>query len=391
MQARVTTMLTSGSPVWWIAASAGTVVTLVGTLCAWLRARRRVRGGLLASDLGVTVMKPLSGFDPGLEQNLESFARLAAPPSFQVLLCLRSPHDPAYPLAQRFVDRYPGRFELSLGADTSLGNAKLAQLAAAWPRAKNELVWVSESNVETSQAFFEALVVTWREVNARGRVKTLVHAPLVGVGGEGVGAALERMHLSSFQNANHELALALGLHVVVGKTEFFHRDDLADLGGFEAFGNYLGEDHLLGEAFGRAGVVRIIPVATRNVLGPMTVRAWFQRHARWAVMRKTLVAPAFYLLEPLVQLAWPALLWALGVLPLSGLLLLTLARMGIDAVNWRAHAGRWPALTDLAVVPLKEALLCAAWVHAVFSSQVRWRADQFIELGPRSAVRPLPR
>jgi ceramide glucosyltransferase len=381
-------MLTSGSPVWWVVACAGTVVTWVGTFCAWLRSRRRVRSALSPFDPGVTVMKPLSGVDPSLEDNLETFARLRSPAPLEVLLCLRSEADPAYPLACEFVERFPHRFRLALGAAPSLGNAKLAQLAAAWSEVKHPLVWVSESNVETSQAFFEALVVTWREANEEGRVKTLVHAPLVGVGGDGVGAAFERMHLASFQNANHELALLLELHAVVGKTEFFHRDDLTALGGFHAFGQFLGEDYLLGEAFAREGVVRCVPLATRNVLGNVPVRAWFERHERWAVMRKLLVGPAFYCLEPLVLLAWPALLWLAGLVPFECFALCLLARVFIDGFNWAIHAKAWPRVSDLLLVPFKEALLFAAWLRAVFSSQVKWRASTSIELGPRSEVRP---
>lgn len=381
-------MLTSGSPLWWIVACAGTVVTLVGTYCAWLRSRQRVRSALSPFDPGVTVMKPLSGLDPSLEANLETFAALRSPAPLAVLLCLRSAADPAYPLAREFVSRFPNRFRIVLGAVPSLGNAKLAQLAVAWGEVKQPLIWVSESNVATSQAFFEALVITWREANANGRVKTLVHAPLVGIGGDGLGAAFERMHLAGFQNANHELALLFDLHAVVGKTEFFHRDDLTALGGFHAFGQFLGEDYLLGEAFAREGVVRCVPLATRNVLGRLSVRAWFERHERWAVMRKLLVGPAFYFLEPLVLLAWPTLLFVAGLVPFECLALCTLARVFIDGFNWSVHAKEWPRGSDLLLVPLKEALLFAAWLRAVFSSQVKWRASTSIELGPRSAVRP---
>jgi ceramide glucosyltransferase len=381
-------MLTSGSPVWWIVACAGTVVTLVGTFCAWRRSRQRVRSALSPFDPGVTVMKPLSGVDPSLEDNLETFAKLRSPAPLEVLLCLRSEADPAYPLAREFVERFPHRFRIALGAAPSLGNAKLAQLAAAWSEVKHPLIWVSESNVETSQAFFEALVITWREANEKGRVKTLVHAPLVGVGGDGVGAAFERMHLASFQNANHELALFLHMHAVVGKTEFFHRDDLTALGGFHAFGQFLGEDYLMGEAFAREGVVRCLPLATRNVLGNLNVRPWFERHERWAVMRKLLVGPAFYFLEPLVLLSWPALLWLAGLVPFECFALCLLARVFIDGFNWAIHAKAWPPGTDLFLVPFKEALLFVAWLRAVFSSQVKWRASTSIELGPRSEVRP---
>lgn len=374
------------SSLWWLIASAGTIATLAGTFFAWLRSRRVLDCPLTEADLSITVMKPMSGKDPRLEENLESFARLKAPANFEVLMCLASQRDAAYPIAQQFVERYPHRFRLSVGSVPSLGNAKVAQLVSAWPKAKNPFIWVSESNVETSQEFMEALARTWKVANAPKRVKTLVHAPLVAVYGSGLGAALERMHLSSIQNPNHELALVRGLHAVVGKAEYFHRDDIKALGGLEAFGNYLGEDFIMGTAFAREGVVRCTSVATRNVLGPLSIRAWFDRHTRWAVMRKTLVGPAFYFLEPLVYLMWPVTFFLLGLIPGGLMAVLALVRIFVDGVNYAMQTREAPRMSDLLLVPLKEAALFLAWVTAVCTFHVKWRADRAIQLGPNSLV-----
>lgn len=376
----------SSSPLWWMVASAGSVVTLIGTFFAWLRTKKRARSAFAETDLAITVMKPMSGLDPSLERNLASFAQLRGPAAFEVLLCLPSETDAAYPLAKAFAQRYPHRFRLVTGALPSLGNAKVAQLVNAWPRVRNDFVWVSESNVETSQEFMEELVKTWKDANQAKRVKTLVHAPLVGVGGSGLGAALERMHLASLQNANHELGLLVGLHAIVGKTEFFHRDDMEAMGGLEAFGNYLGEDYMMGAAFANAGTVRCISVPTRNVLGHLSVAGWYERHARWAVMRKTLVGGAFYGLEPQVYLAWPTFFFALGLIPSWLMATLVATRVVVDGVNYAMQARTWPTWTDLLAVPLKELVLFVAWVQAVFTLRVKWRAGRWLELGPNSLV-----
>ena len=375
----------SRAQLWWILASTGAVCTLLGTLFAVLRARRRPVCPLVDADLAVTVMKPLSGQDPHLEENLESFARLRAPACFEVLLCLGGTQDEAYPVARDFVARYPERFRLTCGT-APLGNPKVAQLVSAWPQARNPFIWVSESNVETSQEFLEALAKTWKLANARGRVKTLVHAPLVGVQGEGLGAAFERMHLSSLQNPNHELALIPRMHAVVGKTEFFHRDDILALGGLQTFGNYLGEDFLMGAAFAKAGVVRCTSVATRHVLGRISLRQSFDRHMRWAVMRKTLVGPTFFFLEPQLHLAWPTVLFLCGVIPSWLLTTLLLVRVLVDGLNYAVQARELPRPGDLLLVPLKELVVFLAWVSAVVTLHVKWRADRAIELGPNSLV-----
>lgn len=371
---------------WALLASTATVVTLVTTFFAWLRTRRQPRQALAPEDLSITVMKPMAGLDPSLERNLESFAALEAPERFEVLLCLPSDSDPGMAVARAFAARYPHRFRVTAGADPRFGNAKIAQLVHAWPEARNPFIWVSESNVETSQRFMEALARAWKDVNARERRPTLVHAPLVAVGGSGLGAALERMHLSSLQNPNQELSRVLGMHAVVGKTEFFHRDDMQAIGGLERFGNYLGEDFMMGAAFNEAGWVRCTGEATRNVLGPLRLKAWFDRHARWAVMRKTLVGFAFYGLEPQNMLVPQALLFAAGLIPASLFAFLFTARLFIDGVNYAIQAREWPRLTDVLLVPVKELGIFLAWAFALTTFHVKWRADRAIKLGPNSLV-----
>ncbi len=371
---------------WSCVALLNTAIAVVATVFVWRRSLRQPTFVGDENDLAITVMKPMSGLDPHLEENLETFARLQAPASFEVLLCVGIHTDAAAATAKRFVERHPARFRLVVGTDPRLGNEKMAQLAYAWPMVRNPLVWVSDSNVETSQAFMESLVLAWKQVNAVTRTKTLIHAPLVGIGGSGIGACLERMHLSSFQNPNHETSLLAGLHAVVGKTMFFHRDDLDSLGGFEAFGNYLGEDFMLGKAFAKAGVVRCSSLATRNVLGPTSLRTWVSRHSRWAVLRKTMVPAAFYFLEPINGLVWPTALWLAGLVPLSVWLVALAARIAIDTVNYSLQTREAPRLLDVALIPLKELMMLVCWVGAFFTFHVKWREDRAIRLGAKSMV-----
>jgi hypothetical protein len=103
-------------------------------------------------------------------------------------------------------------------------------------------------------------------------------------------------------------------------------------------------------------------------------------------MRKTLVGSTFYILEPQVHLGWPTLLCALGLVPVPLWAGLVGARMFVDGVNYAMQAREAPRLGDVLLVPLKELLLFAAWVQAVFTFHVKWRADKAIQLGPNSVV-----
>ena len=370
---------------WWLVASFGLIGISFGTVLAWVRASRPMRRRIKRDELRITVMKPMAGVDPNIEENLASFARLQAADAFQVLLCVESENDPAWAVAQRWQAKFPQRFDAVAGRKDLL-NPKIAILAHAWTKVRNPFVWISDSNVEATQAFMEELYRTWKRANRRRRRITLVHAPLVGVGGTGLPAAFERMHLSSLQNPNHEVSLLLKVNAVVGKTEFFHRDDMEAVGGLDAFGPYLAEDFKTGEVFGKAGKVVCSSIATRNVLGSMPLRAWFDRHVRWGIIRKSLFPWAFFLLEPLINLGLPVVLYVLGLIPPELLLALTVLRMMIDAVNAAMHTHAWPRATDVLLVPLKELFLFAAWFKAAVSVSVKWRGNKEILIGSGSRV-----
>jgi hypothetical protein len=301
-------------------------------------------------------------------------------------MCVGSERDGCDPIAKKFAEKYPERFKLVIGSHPTLGNAKMAQLSVGFPHAKNELIWVSESNVETSQKFMYSLVATWKEAQVNGRRPTLVHAPLVAVGGQGsLGGALERIHLASFQNCSHEFSLLGGVHAVIGKTEFFHKDDILALGGIEAFGNYLGEDYMMGRAFQNAGVVRCARVPTRNVIGQLRVKDWFGRHARWAVMRKSMEPGIFYSSELFIYTAIPLLMGLFGVISAKVALSVLALKMVIDVTMFWAHAEEPPTVGDVLIVPLKEILFLVTWIYAATTLHVKWR-DKAIRLGKHSTV-----
>jgi ceramide glucosyltransferase len=369
-----------------ILASAGTFALFAATFFVAMRARRTHQSQVSHGDLKLTVMKPMSGIDADLEKNLDSFAQLNAPSEFRVLLCLASEQDEAYQVAQRFAKKYPERFEISVGLVPNLANFKMAQLQAALPKVKTDFIWMSDSNVATTDAALQSLIGTWKDANASKRQVTLVHAPLVGTGGTGLGAALERVHLPSLQNPNHELGLCVGLHAVVGKSLFFHKDDLAAVGGFEAFGNYLGEDYMMSLAFSQRGVVKCANVATQNTLGPMSLNVWRARHLRWAVLRKTMVPLPFLIGEPLISLWVPVALGLLQLIPSQLVLALLALRIVIDVGNIKAVSKHPLRLADFFLSPVKELFLFIVWVQALFTFHVKWREGKAIRVGPNSVV-----
>lgn len=374
------TWLREASP-WQLLAAAHLLVSVVVYLPSLLAALARRLGspGVTVSrdELAVSALKPLCGVDPCLEQNLESFARLDAADSFEVLLLVDDARDEAWPIAQRMVAKYPRRFRLLVGGTPGIANPKVALLAHALPFAKNSLIWMTDSNTETSDEHLRAQFAEWKAAQAQGRRPTLIHAPIAAVGGSGLGSRFERVHLATYNAVSAETTLVAGIDAVVGKCLFVHRDDLAAVGGLEAFGAASGEDFLMGRAFRKVGTVRSSRRATRQVLAPnASALTFWRRQARWAKVRRGMMPVAFIALEPFTYFGI-AFVWALlGLLPWPVVAAVLAFKLLGDALLLRVMAGE-ARLADIAVLPLKEAVLLSAWASAFVTREVSWRGRRF--------------
>jgi ceramide glucosyltransferase len=358
----------------------GTTLTFLGSAIVAMAWRARaVRRPRLPAGLPVTALKPIRGLDPALRGNLESFARLEAPGGLEVLLLVDDEADEALPVCRAVAAASP-RFRVCVGTTPGFANPKVASLCFGLKHASHPLLWVTDSNVATTEAHLQATLEACSYEQRAGRVPTLVYGPLTASGGTGLGAACERLHLSTFNNASIQTAKVVGLDVVVGKSLLVHRDDLQRVGGLEAFGMASGEDFAMGIAFRKVGRVACCTIAAEQPLGVVSLREFLTRQARWATLRRRMDPLAFWLLEPFTHFAWFAVWGALGLIPWpvvgATVVLKALADRGLLAayapkLGWR----------EVAHGPLKELVVLASWFKACVTSQVTWR-------GRRLEVRP---
>ncbi|HEY1301236.1 MAG TPA: glycosyl transferase, partial [Stellaceae bacterium] len=83
----------------------------------------------------VTLLKPLHGDEPGLYDNLRSFAEQDYPAVVQMVLGVGTPEDDALPIARALIRDLPGcRAALTVGAGSG-ANRKVANLERMLPAA----------------------------------------------------------------------------------------------------------------------------------------------------------------------------------------------------------------------------------------------------------------
>jgi len=360
------------------AASLALYLTMMGLFLGRmaLRRRQRRREGVARAPR-VTLFKPLAGHDDELEANLESFARIDYP-SFEILLGVASPSDPAYAAARRFVARHRRLHARLVVTDRDAAiNPKVAQLVGLERVATGDVYVISDSNVRVGPGYLWSLV----EELADERVG-MVTSVFAGTGERTLGAALENLQLcASTTPGMVALDTVSDRPLTVGKSMAVRRRDLARLGGFGPVGDVLAEDHALGRRFLGAGFLArtsLEPVENRNV--GCTMARTLERHTRWSKMRRVLYPAAFGaepLLTPVVVATAGALL-APGRLTAAVLAAVCVWQTALALLAVRVLRGRWMAWRWLPLEVFRSYVGAFCWVRACLSRRIEWRGNAFL-------------
>ena len=319
----------------------------------------------------VTVLKPLAGADPNLEDNLRSIFEQDHP-SFEVLFGVESADDPAAPIAERVRACYPhvpSRVVVTSGQDAK--NPKVRNLLGMLPHATHDLCVISDSNVRTPVDYLSDLVET-REREGAGLVTNLV----AGVGEQDLGAAAECAQLNGFCTPGSCLPTTVGNAAIIGKSILFSQTELERLGGLQKVADVLAEDFVLGKMYEHAGLrLAVARTIVENVTGRVPITSFFARQKRWTALRWRL-APAAFVLEgltsPLMLLVFAIVMGAPGTTAWAAPWMLALALLR-DVGGWVLLRGLRRAWIPIVILPIKDLVVLAAWAAAPFTRTLSWR------------------
>ncbi len=271
-----------------LASSAAVYAAAAVTL---VRLRRTQRGEPLAGFAPpVSIIKPLAGLDEELEENLETFFRLDYE-TYEIIFSFARKDDPAYRVARRVADRYPGvRATFVFDEREPGGNAKVNRLSAASRYVRHHHVLFSDGNVRVRPDFLRR-AVSWFLDPRVGLVSHLFR----GVGASSLGSRVESLYLNGcLMPGTAFIAAVLRRPCVVGKSILVSRQALDAIGGIGALRDYLAEDYVLGRQVRRAGfrvVLSTDVLDTVEVSKPL--RTVWLRHRRWGMMRKRLAGSLY--------------------------------------------------------------------------------------------------
>jgi ceramide glucosyltransferase len=360
----------------------------------YLRARHRALAEMAARP-GFTpplsLLKPLHGAEPGLENYIESFFRQDYP-RYEILFCARSAEDAGLDLARRVAERHPqipAKF-LFIGGQPDYVNAKVSSMELMEASAAYDILVISDSDVRVTPDYLRAVALPFssHQVGA-------VTCPYRGVAAEGdLWARLEAVGMSVEMTSGVLAARAFeGMKFVLGPTMAFRRETIRRIGGFKVTADYCADDFVLGnETFKHGETV----VLSHHVIDHMVINSSFwasmKHQVRW--MKSTRfsrpaghfgTALTFSVPFGLLALAVAAALghWGIG-LALLGWALATRWALAIAVGRMVVEDRSWFGL--LVLYPVRDLMGLCFWVASYFGRRILWRGKVF-ELLPGGRMR----
>ena len=319
----------------------------------------------------ITILKPARGVEPGLAENLRSFCTQDYP-DFDVVFGVLDPEDPALAIIRGVAAEHHDRTTVVVGDGVAKHrNPKIATLAPMLPHAKHALLAISDSDMRVGPDYLDALAAAFED--ERVGAATCVYRGEAA--DDGVASRLGAMWIGEQFVPSALVAMSLEpLTYCFGATMAIRRDVLDAIGGLDAVGTHLADDHAMGHLVSEHGLrVAFAPYAVTNTVSEPGLRALFSHELRWARTIRT-VRPISY---AGIILTYPlplALLYAVlardrgRVLPVVALA--SLARLAIHREARALGARRRPAPV---LIPLRDALGLTVWALGLFGRSVRWR------------------
>jgi ceramide glucosyltransferase len=356
-----------------LALVAGSLVYCVLTVIAAVR-YKRVRPPAVRDWPPISILKPLSGVDEGLEENLASFFEQQYP-CFEILFAVRQPSDPAVAVVEGLRTRYPAvPARLIVTGEPPYPSSKVYSLDRMLEGARHDLIVMADSDVRVTPGMLAVIAAEFQDDKLG-----LATCPYRAVPGRSFWSTLEAVGLNTEFVGGVLVARMLdGMKFALGPTIAARRATLAGIGGFDAVKDYHAEDFVMGKLAAERGYgVILSSYAIEHRIGAQGFAANLRHRLRWN--RSTRRSRPWGYLGQVFTNPLPLAL-ALWVVRPEWWPVAAAAAVFRGAAGW-ATAGlvlRDPLTRRLwALVPLQDAASFLVWICGFFGKTVLWRGRKY--------------
>ncbi len=345
------------------------------------RFRRRpdpAHPGSPAGRPAVTVLKPLFGSEPLLEQALATLC-MQDYAEFQVVFGVQDPQDPAIPVVRRLQARF-GDCDIALVIDpTAHGrNRKVGNLINMMQAARHDVLVIADSDVHAAPDYLSHIADALMGDGVG--LATTLYAGLPS--SPSLAGSLGATAITHGFLPGALMARALGRQDCLGATMALRRETLEAVGGFEAIVHDLADDAMLGRLVRAQGLSVSLAATVPATTVPETGLAPLLSHElRWGRTILSIVPVQFALSAVQYPLAWALLClafsggeeWGVAVFLAAWAARAAIGR-GIDRSLALSQSGLASAV-PIWLLPLRDLLSVAVVVASYASDQVRWRGQ----------------
>ncbi|HMA50100.1 MAG TPA: bacteriohopanetetrol glucosamine biosynthesis glycosyltransferase HpnI [Magnetospirillaceae bacterium] len=334
---------------------------------------------------GITVLRPMCGAEPMLEEALVSCFSQDYP-DYQIVFGLQDPKDPALAVLERVRKRFPKRDVTVVIDGTPHGqNRKVSNLINMLPAAKHEILVISDSDIHAAPNYLDTLLGELQKPGT-GMVTSL-YAGLPPAGA-GLFERLGAMQINHSFLPGVLMSRMMGRQDCLGSTVMMTKDVLARTGGLHSLSDLLAEDNHLGRKVRELGLeIRLSFAVAAATVPENTLQDLWQHETRWtrtirglapyALVASALQYPLFWALMSVLMSGFEG--WSLFIL-LFCWLARALAGGAIEAtLNPRLHEQVRPAA--LWLYPLRDLLSVSEIVATYGIDNVVWRGHKLYANG----------
>ncbi|HEY1895774.1 MAG TPA: glycosyltransferase [Terracidiphilus sp.] len=329
----------------------------------------------------LSLLKPLHGAEPGLEEHLATFFEQDYP-EYEILFCARTPDDAGLETARRVAARYPqiaARF-FSTGEPPYI-NAKVRSMELMETEAAHDILVISDSDVRVTPDYLRSVALPFADERV-GAITCLYR----GVAAEGgLWARLEAVGMSVEMTAGVLVARMMeGMQFTLGPTMAFRRETIRRMGGFRVTADYCADDFVLGNETFKLGQTVVL---SHHSIDHMVINASLvhslKHQVRW--MKSTRFSRPKGHFGTALTFSMPFGLLGLGagiathqVALGVGLLAWAVASrlaLSVAVGDWVVGDRSWFGL--LVLYPIRDLMGFGFWAASYLSSRILWRGRVF--------------
>ncbi|MDE2517004.1 MAG: bacteriohopanetetrol glucosamine biosynthesis glycosyltransferase HpnI [Rhodospirillales bacterium] len=348
----------------------------------------------------ITVLKPLHGAEPGLEEALASVCRQDYP-EFQIIFGVQDAADPARAVAAGLAARFPA-LPIAIVVDPAQhgANRKISNLINMYRLARHETLVIADSDVIAAPDYLRRIAAALARPGVGLATTLYAGRPLVA----GLAARLGAMQITYGFLPGALLSRAMGRQDCLGATMALRAATLARVGGLQALADHLADDNALGRKVAGLGLdVALAGTVVETGVPEATLGALFSHELRWARTIRALVPAGFAASALQYPILWAAIAFAAAPAERTALLigLAWLARaaaargigavLGVPGPQAKGGVGlAFPA--PLWLLPLRELMSVAVMIASYSGRGVVWRGHRLHADGPAplTSADPMP-